>query len=47
MGSLSEKSHDAIVIGAGFSGLYLLHELRKAGFHAKLLEAGSGPGGIW
>jgi cation diffusion facilitator CzcD-associated flavoprotein CzcO len=47
MGSLSEKKYDAIVIGAGFSGLFLLHELRKAGFTAKIIEAGDGPGGIW
>lgn len=47
MGSLSEKDYDAIIIGAGFSGLFLLHELRKAGFSAKIIEVGSGPGGIW
>ncbi|KEF61533.1 uncharacterized protein A1O9_03100 [Exophiala aquamarina CBS 119918] len=47
MGSLSEKKYDAIVIGAGFSGLFLLHELRKAGFSAKIIEGGDGPGGIW
>lgn len=47
MGSLSEKKYDAIVIGAGFSGLLLLHELREAGFTAKIIEAGDGPGGIW
>lgn len=47
MGSLGEKTYDAIVIGAGFSGLFLLHELRKAGFSAKIIEAGDGPGGIW
>ena len=23
---------DAVIVGAGFSGLYLLHRLRKAGF---------------
>ncbi|EXJ56085.1 hypothetical protein A1O7_09016 [Cladophialophora yegresii CBS 114405] len=47
MGSVGEKNYDAIIVGAGFSGLYLLHELRKAGFTVKLIEAGSGPGGIW
>ncbi len=38
---------DALVIGAGFSGLYLLHQLRERGFSVRLLEAGSDVGGIW
>lgn len=38
---------DAIVVGAGFAGVYLLYKLRKAGFTAKIIEAGSGLGGIW
>ena len=32
-------------VGAGFSGLYMLHRLRQAGFRAVVLEAGSGVGG--
>ena len=39
---------DAIVIGAGFSGLYQLHRLRDdLGLHAVVLEAGDGVGGTW
>ena len=38
---------DAVVIGAGFSGVYLLHRLRQEGFNAKIVEAGSGLGGTW
>lgn len=38
---------DAIVVGAGFAGCYLLHKLRKKNFSAKIIEAGSGLGGIW
>lgn len=38
---------DVIVVGAGFSGVYLLYQLRKKGFNAKIIEAGSGLGGIW
>lgn len=38
---------DALVIGAGFAGCYLLHKLRKAGFSAKIVEAGTDLGGIW
>jgi cation diffusion facilitator CzcD-associated flavoprotein CzcO len=38
---------DAVVIGGGFAGVYLLYKLRKEGFNVKLLEAGTGLGGIW
>jgi len=39
---------DAIIIGAGFSGLYQLYCLReKLGLSVKVLEAGSGVGGTW
>ena len=33
---------DAVVIGAGFAGVYLLHRFRQEGFKVKLIEAGSG-----
>ncbi|WP_424138776.1 flavin-containing monooxygenase [Roseomonas chloroacetimidivorans] len=39
---------DALVIGAGFAGLYQLHTLRdKLGMRVRVLEAGSGVGGTW
>ena len=38
---------DAIVVGAGFSGLYTLHRLRELGLSAVVLERGSGVGGTW
>jgi len=38
---------DAIVIGAGFGGLRMLHELRELGFSAKVFEAGTDVGGTW
>ncbi|MFT4726016.1 MAG: cation diffusion facilitator CzcD-associated flavoprotein CzcO [Granulosicoccus sp.] len=39
---------DAVVIGAGFSGLYQLFCLREnLGLNVKLLEAGEGVGGTW
>jgi cation diffusion facilitator CzcD-associated flavoprotein CzcO len=39
---------DAIVIGAGFAGLYQLHCLRdRLGLNVKVLEAGAGIGGTW
>jgi hypothetical protein len=37
---------DALIIGAGFAGLYMLHSLRdKLGLSARVLEAGNGVGG--
>lgn len=38
---------EAVVIGGGFAGVYLMHRLRQEGFNVKLVEAGSGLGGIW
>jgi len=38
---------DVVVVGAGFSGLYLLHRLRKAGLKAQCFERGEGVGGTW
>jgi len=41
------ENFDAVIVGAGFAGLYMLHRLRKLGFSARVLEAGSGVGGTW
>jgi cation diffusion facilitator CzcD-associated flavoprotein CzcO len=38
-------SYDAVVVGAGFAGLYMLYRLRAAGFSARVFEAGDGVGG--
>jgi cation diffusion facilitator CzcD-associated flavoprotein CzcO len=40
-------AYDAIVIGAGISGLYQLHRLRQLGLTVRVLEAGGGLGGTW
>ena len=40
--------YDALVIGAGFSGLYQLHRLRDdLGLNVALIEKGAGVGGTW
>ena len=42
------QDYDALIIGAGFSGLYQLHCLRdRLGLSVKVLEAGAGVGGTW
>src|SRR4051812_5130674 len=38
---------DAVVVGAGFSGLYAIHRLRRDGFSVRAFEAGDGVGGTW
>jgi len=38
---------DIAVVGAGFSGLYLLHRLRGDGWRVQVLEAGGDLGGTW
>ncbi|WP_149536243.1 flavin-containing monooxygenase [Siccirubricoccus phaeus] len=38
---------DAIIIGAGMSGLYQLIRLRQLGLKARVFETGSGVGGTW
>ena len=38
---------DAIVVGAGFAGLYALHSLRERGLSVRGFEAGSSVGGTW
>ncbi|MFM8856024.1 MAG: flavin-containing monooxygenase [Actinomycetota bacterium] len=44
---MSKSDVDVVVVGAGFSGMYLLHELRKNGFTSRVLESGSDVGGTW
>src|SRR5437763_2815811 len=38
---------DAVVIGAGVSGLYQLYKLRELGLKVRVFEAGTGVGGTW
>ena len=48
-GSVSEQAPalDAVIVGAGFSGMYMLYRLRGLGFSVRVFEAGSGVGGTW
>ena len=38
---------DVVVVGAGFSGLYLLHKLRQQGFETIVFDSASDVGGTW
>ncbi len=39
--------YDAIIIGAGISGMYQLYRLRELGLRTRVFEAGDGVGGTW
>src|SRR3984957_19704314 len=39
--------YDAIIIGAGMSGMYQLHRLRELGLRTRVFEAGTNVGGTW
>jgi cation diffusion facilitator CzcD-associated flavoprotein CzcO len=43
----SDPRFDALVIGAGFSGLYALHRLRQLGLRTCVLEMAENVGGTW
>ncbi len=45
--SSATQTIDALIVGAGFSGLYMLHKLRAMGIGAQVVEAGSDVGGTW
>ena len=38
---------DAVVVGAGFAGLYMLYRLRELGVTVRVIEAASDVGGTW
>jgi monoamine oxidase len=44
---MAEQQFDAVIVGAGFSGLYMLHKLRGLGFSARVIEAADDVGGTW
>ena len=44
---MSNNNVDVVVAGAGFSGIYLVHKLRQAGFSFRVLESGGDVGGTW
>jgi cyclohexanone monooxygenase len=45
--SQAAENFDAVIVGAGFAGLYMLHRLRGLGFTTTVIEAGDGVGGTW
>jgi cyclohexanone monooxygenase len=44
---MADREVDAVVIGAGFGGMYMLHKLRELGVSVQGFEAGHDVGGTW
>ena len=38
---------DALIVGAGFSGIYMLKRCRELGISARVIEAAADVGGTW
>ncbi len=45
--NVREQDFDVVVVGAGFSGLYLVHRLRQIGLAVRGFEAAADVGGTW
>ena len=39
-GQMKQEEYDALIVGAGFNGLFQLYSLRKQGFNVRLVDAG-------
>ena len=46
-GATATSHIDAVIVGAGLAGLYMLHRLRSLGLSARVFEAGTDVGGTW
>ncbi len=48
MANSQHTNFDAVIVGAGFAGMYMLHSLRdKLGLSVRTCETGNGVGGTW
>ena len=44
---MSDSTVDVVIVGAGFSGMYLLRRMRALGFSVRVFERGDDVGGTW
>ncbi|KAI8658918.1 hypothetical protein NCS55_01170400 [Fusarium keratoplasticum] len=47
MGSVSTPEYDAIIVGSGFGGCYVLRRLREAGLKCLAIDDAGDLGGVW
>ena len=43
----AKPDFDAVVVGAGFAGMYMLYRLRERGLSVRVFETGTDVGGTW
>ncbi|MEO0398053.1 MAG: NAD(P)/FAD-dependent oxidoreductase [Pseudomonadota bacterium] len=43
----NKPDYEVLIVGAGFSGMYMLHRMRELGLSVRVIEAGDGVGGAW
>ena len=41
------NTYDALIVGSGFAGMYMLHKLNEVGLNSVILEEASDVGGTW
>ena len=46
-GNGSIETYDAVIIGAGVSGMYALHHLREMGLSVRVYDGATDVGGTW
>ncbi|KAE8355484.1 hypothetical protein BDV28DRAFT_162908 [Aspergillus coremiiformis] len=44
---MTRPDYDVLIVGAGFSGIFLLYQLRKLGYRCRVFEAAPELGGTW
>ncbi|KAF2794940.1 cyclohexanone monooxygenase [Melanomma pulvis-pyrius CBS 109.77] len=44
---MARPEYDAVIVGAGFAGIYQLYKLRQLGLSVRLIEAAPDVGGTW
>ena len=47
MTAATPPTYDAVIVGAGFAGMYAIHKLRQLGLKVRNFEAGNDVGGTW
>ena len=44
---MQQTDYDAVIVGAGFGGIYQLYKLRELGLSVLVIDAASDVGGTW
>lgn len=44
---MTSHKYDALIVGAGFGGIYQLYQLLQKGLKVRVIDAASNVGGTW